>query len=70
MSIVMNASKPKPNKVYDTKLIPKEQMNKRNISNYNNHMNLRNMIMLDNESTINLLCNRSYLRNGQTWKAN
>ena len=33
-------------------------------------MNLRNMIMEDNESTINLFCNRSYLINGQTWKSN
>ena len=32
-------------------------------------MNLRNMIMADNESTIKLFFNRSYLRNGQTWKA-
>ena len=26
--------------------------------------------MVDNESTANLFCNRSYLRNIQTWKAN
>ena len=47
-----------------------EELDKRKILNYNNHINLRNMIMEDNESTINLFFNRSYLRNGQTWKAN
>ena len=40
------------------------------MSNYNNHMDLRNIIMVDNESTINLFRNRSHLRNGQTWKEN
>ena len=73
-SILMNTSKPNPEKVYDTKLVSEakmkelEELERRNMSNYNKHMNMRNVIMADNESTINLCCNRSYLRNGQTWK--
>ena len=70
----MNESKLKPKKCCIKKLSSEEQrkeleeLERRNTPNYSNHMNLRNMIMVDNASRINLFYNRSYLRHGQTWK--
>ena len=64
--MLINTNKPKPKKVRNAKLIPEEQMKRlqeldmRNISDYNNHVNLRNMIIADNESTMSLFFNRSY----------
>ena len=38
------------------------------MQNNSEEFNLRNLIMADNESTINLFCNRKLLKGRRTWK--